>query len=151
VTGASKGIGRAGAVALASAGAEVVMAARTLPEMEEVVAELTAAGHRARAFALDVTDRAAARALVAAEGPFDILLNNAGTNIREPFLEARDESVDRLLDLNLRAMFTVGQAVAQGWWRPGGPARSSTSPPSTAMSPARTAASIRRPSTGWRG
>ena len=114
VTGASKGIGRAGAVALATAGAEVVLAARTLSEMEETVAELAAAGHRARAVQLDVTDRAAVRRAVSAKGPFDALLNNAGTNIREPFLEVQDASLDRLLDLNIRAMFTVGQAVAQG-------------------------------------
>jgi NAD(P)-dependent dehydrogenase (short-subunit alcohol dehydrogenase family) len=114
VTGASKGIGRAGAVALAEHGAEVVMAARSLPEMEEVASALRAAGHKATAAALDVTDRAAVRALVEAHGPFDILLNNAGTNIREPFLEVRDESLDGLLDLNLRAMFTVAQAVARG-------------------------------------
>ncbi|MGG5808202.1 SDR family NAD(P)-dependent oxidoreductase [Falsiroseomonas sp. CW058] len=114
VTGASKGIGRAGAVALAAAGAEVVLAARSLAEMEEVVAELAAAGHRARARALDVTDRAAVRATVAAEGPFDVLVNNAGTNIREGFLEVQDASLDTLLDLNIRAMFTVAQAVAGG-------------------------------------
>jgi NAD(P)-dependent dehydrogenase (short-subunit alcohol dehydrogenase family) len=63
---------------------------------------------------LDVTDSAAVRALVAAEGPFDVLLNNAGTNIREPFLELKDESLDALLDLNLRAMFTTAKAVAEG-------------------------------------
>lgn len=114
VTGASKGIGRAAAVALAAAGAEVVLAARTLPEMEATVAELLAAGHHAKALRLDVTDRAAVRAAVAAEGPFDVLLNNAGTNIREPFLEVQDASLDALLDLNIRAMFTVAQAVAQG-------------------------------------
>jgi NAD(P)-dependent dehydrogenase (short-subunit alcohol dehydrogenase family) len=114
VTGASKGIGRAGAVALAAAGAEVVLAARSLAEMEQTVAELAAGGLSAKARALDVTDRAAVRALVAAEGPFDALLNNAGTNIREPFLDVQDASVDTLLDLNIRAMFTVAQAVAQG-------------------------------------
>ncbi|HEV7267445.1 MAG TPA: glucose 1-dehydrogenase [Falsiroseomonas sp.] len=114
VTGASKGIGRAGAVALAAAGAEVVLAARTLPEMEETVAELAAAGHRARAMRLDVTDRAALRAAIAAAGPFEVLLNNAGTNIREPFLEVQDASLDALLDLNVRAMFVTAQAVAQG-------------------------------------
>jgi NAD(P)-dependent dehydrogenase (short-subunit alcohol dehydrogenase family) len=114
VTGASKGIGRAGAVALAAAGAEVVLAARTLAEMEETVAELAAAGHRAKAVRLDVTDRAAVRATVAAEGPFDALLNNAGTNIREPFLEVTDASLDALLQLNVAAMFCVAQAVAAG-------------------------------------
>jgi NAD(P)-dependent dehydrogenase (short-subunit alcohol dehydrogenase family) len=114
VTGASKGIGRAGAVALAAAGAEVVLAARSLAEMEQTVADLASAGFKAKARALDVTDRAAVRALVAAEGPFDALLNNAGTNIREPFLEVTDASLDALLDLNIRAMFTVAQAVARG-------------------------------------
>jgi NAD(P)-dependent dehydrogenase (short-subunit alcohol dehydrogenase family) len=61
-----------------------------------------------------VTDRAAVRALVEASGPFDVLLNNAGTNIRQPFLSVEDGALDALLDLNLRAMFTVAQAVAQG-------------------------------------
>lgn len=114
VTGASKGIGRAGAVALAEAGAEVVMAARSRAEMDAVADALEGAGLSARARALDVTDRAAVRALAAAEGPFDILLNNAGTNIREPFLEVRDASFDALVDLNIRGLFTVAQAVAQG-------------------------------------
>ncbi|MBU8546996.1 MULTISPECIES: SDR family NAD(P)-dependent oxidoreductase [Roseomonadaceae] len=114
VTGASKGIGRAGAVALAAAGADVVLAARSLDELEETATAVGEAGHAARAAQLDVTDRDAVRALVEASGPFDILLNNAGTNIREPFLDVPDESLDRLLDLNIRAMFTVAQAVARG-------------------------------------
>ncbi|MCC7347034.1 MAG: SDR family oxidoreductase [Variibacter sp.] len=114
VTGASKGIGRAGAVALATAGADVLLAARTLPEMEETVEALRAAGHRARALRLDVTDATAVRAAIAAEGPFDVLLNNAGSNIREPFLEVTEKALDALLDLNIRAMFVTAQAVAQG-------------------------------------
>ncbi len=114
VTGASKGIGRAGAVALAAAGAEVVAAARSLDELEALTTELGEAGLAARAAQLDVTDRTAVRALVEAAGPFDILLNNAGTNIRQPFLDVEDGALDALLDLNLRAMFTVAQAVAQG-------------------------------------
>jgi NAD(P)-dependent dehydrogenase (short-subunit alcohol dehydrogenase family) len=114
VTGASKGIGRAGAVALAAAGAEVVAAARSLDELEALTTELGEAGLAARAAQLDVTDRGAVRALVEASGPFDILLNNAGTNIRQPFLDVEDGALDALLDLNLRSMFTVAQAVAQG-------------------------------------
>ncbi|MDJ0390961.1 SDR family oxidoreductase [Roseomonas sp. E05] len=113
VTGASRGIGRAAAVALAEAGAEVVLAARALPEMEATIAAL-GPGARACARALDVTDRAAVRHLAEGEGPFDILVNNAGTNIREPFLEVRDDSFDRLIDLNLRGAFAVAQAVAAG-------------------------------------
>jgi NAD(P)-dependent dehydrogenase (short-subunit alcohol dehydrogenase family) len=91
----------------------VVLAARVLAESDATAAALRARGLRAKAVALDVTDRAAVRALAAAEAPFDILVNNAGTNIREPFLEVQDASLDALLDLNIRAMFTVAQAVAQ--------------------------------------
>jgi NAD(P)-dependent dehydrogenase (short-subunit alcohol dehydrogenase family) len=98
VTGASGGIGRAAAVALAEAGAEVVLAARTLPALEETAAAL----------------REAARAAVREHGPFTVLVNNAGTNIREPFTEVSDSSFDALIDLNTRAAFTVAQEVARG-------------------------------------
>jgi NAD(P)-dependent dehydrogenase (short-subunit alcohol dehydrogenase family) len=113
VTGASRGIGRAAAIALAQAGAEVTLAARSLAECERTAAALRAAGLAARAARLDVTDRAAVRGFLAEEPPFGILVNNAGTNIREPFLEVRDDSLDRLLDLNVRAVFTVAQAAAR--------------------------------------
>jgi NAD(P)-dependent dehydrogenase (short-subunit alcohol dehydrogenase family) len=114
VTGASGGIGQAAAVALAEAGAEVLLTARRLAPLEETVEALLARGLRARALSLDVTDRAAVRALVSREGPFRILVNNAGTNIRQPFLEVTDEALDSLLDLNVRAAFTVAHAVARG-------------------------------------
>jgi NAD(P)-dependent dehydrogenase (short-subunit alcohol dehydrogenase family) len=114
VTGASMGIGLAGAVALAEAGAEVVLAARSIAALEAAATALSERGLAARAAQLDVTDRVAVRALVEAAGPFDILLNNAGTNIRQPFLEVTDAALDSLIDLNLRAMFSVAQACAQG-------------------------------------
>ena len=114
VTGASTGIGRAAAAALAEAGAHVTLAARSLDAMEETVAVLATRGLSARTVRLDVTDRSAVRAAVADHAPFHVLVNNAGTNIREPFLELRDESLDALLDLNLRAAFTVAQAVGRG-------------------------------------
>lgn len=114
VTGASSGIGEAAAVALAQAGADVVMAARRVAPMQAVAGALRAQGLRATALALDVTDRAAVRAAVAQHGPFRILVNNAGTNRRQPFLEITDDALDAMLDLNVRAAFTVAQAVAQG-------------------------------------
>jgi NAD(P)-dependent dehydrogenase (short-subunit alcohol dehydrogenase family) len=115
VTGASRGLGRAIAIAFAEAGAEAVLAARAKDEMDATVAAIAGRGlPKADAVALDVTDRAAVRRVVAEHGPFDVLLNNAGTNIREPFLEINDASVDALLDLNIRAAVTVAHAVAKG-------------------------------------
>lgn len=114
VTGASKGLGRACAIALAEAGALVTLAARSLPEMEATVAGLAARGLAAKAVALDVTDRAAVRRAVAEAGPFEILVNNAGTNIRQPFLEVTDAALDTLVSLNITAAFVVAQAVVRG-------------------------------------
>lgn len=114
VTGASKGLGRAAAIALAEAGAHVTLAARGVAEMEATVAALAARGLKADAVALDVTDRAEVRRVVAERGPFGILVNNAGTNIREPFLEVSDASLDALVNLNIVAAFVVAQAVVRG-------------------------------------
>jgi NAD(P)-dependent dehydrogenase (short-subunit alcohol dehydrogenase family) len=114
VTGASKGLGRACAIALAEAGALVTLAARSLPEMQATVAGLTAKGLSARAVALDVTDRAVARKIIAETGPYDILVNNAGTNIREPFEKVSDASLDTLMNLNVTGAYVVAQAVVHG-------------------------------------
>ena len=114
VTGASSGIGEAAAIALATAGADVVLAARRTEPMQATVDALVAQGLKATALPLDVTDRVATRSAIAAHGPFTILVNNAGRNTREPFLEITDAALDAMLDLNIRAAFTVAQAVAQG-------------------------------------
>jgi NAD(P)-dependent dehydrogenase (short-subunit alcohol dehydrogenase family) len=114
VTGASKGLGRACAIALAEAGAHVTLAARGLAEMEATVVALASRGLKAKAVALDVTDRAAARRVIAEAGPFEILVNNAGTNIRQPFLDVTDDALDALVSLNITAAFVIAQAVARG-------------------------------------
>ena len=78
VTGASSGIGRAVAVALAEAGAHVTVAARRADALDQLVMELNNAGHSARAQLMDVANIAQTQQLVADLGPFDILLNSAG-------------------------------------------------------------------------
>lgn len=114
VTGASKGIGRACAIALAAAGAEVTLAARSRAELDDTVAMLRGRGLKAHALALDVTDSAAVKREIAATGPFDLLFNNAGVNRPKPFLEMDEETIDWLLDVNVRAAYIVAQAVARG-------------------------------------
>src|SRR2546427_7294064 len=85
VTGGGRGIGLAAASALAQAGAHVTLAARTQSEIEAAAQAIRARGHKADALALDVTDLDAVRRAIAAAEPFDVLVNNAGTN-RPAFL-----------------------------------------------------------------
>lgn len=118
VTGAGRGIGLGCAVALASAGAEVTLAARSLGEIE---AAAEAIGPKAQALQLDVSNLAATQAKIAASGPFNILVNNAGTNRPKPAWEVSEADYDAVLDLNLKAAFFVAQAVAKGLMEAGEP------------------------------
>jgi NAD(P)-dependent dehydrogenase (short-subunit alcohol dehydrogenase family) len=113
VTGAGRGIGRAVALALAAAGAELVLVSRTASELDVVAHEIAQKGGRARALPLDVTDNAAVRAAFAGLGALDVLINNAGLNRPQPFLDVDEDTLDRLLNLNVRAAFLVAQAAAR--------------------------------------
>src|SRR3954454_5066981 len=113
VTGAGRGIGRAVALALAAAGAEIVANSRTPAELETLAAEIAAAGGRARSLPFDVTDSAAARSAIAGLPRLDILINNAGMNRPQAFLEVDDATLDRIIALNIKAAFVVAQAAAR--------------------------------------
>lgn len=114
VTGAGRGIGLASAHALAQAGARVVLAARSAQEIEAASAAIRAAGAQATAEPLDVTDSAAVTAFVAQHGPFDILINNAGTNRPSLITEMQDADYDAVMDLNVKATMFVTREVARG-------------------------------------
>jgi NAD(P)-dependent dehydrogenase (short-subunit alcohol dehydrogenase family) len=118
VTGASSGIGLHVARTLADAGASVVVAARRADRLEDAVASLRHAGHRAFAVTLDVTQPgAAAQAWQAAEAALeqavDILFNNAGVIYIERFVSQDPGQVDRVFDTNLRGAFAVAQEAAR--------------------------------------
>ncbi len=113
VTGAGRGIGLGAAVGLADAGAHVILAARTLGEVEEAAAAIRALGQSAEALQLDVMDTGAVREKIPALGPLDILLNNAGTNRPRPMVEVPEEDFDAIIDLNVRAAYFVAQTVAK--------------------------------------
>jgi NAD(P)-dependent dehydrogenase (short-subunit alcohol dehydrogenase family) len=119
VTGASLGIGRAVALAAAASGAEVVLAARRREGLEAVAAEIAAAGGRARVLPFDAADPAAIRGAIAAAGALDGLVNNAGSVTREPFLEASEAEMDRVLGLNVKGATIVAQEVARGMAKAG--------------------------------
>jgi NAD(P)-dependent dehydrogenase (short-subunit alcohol dehydrogenase family) len=116
VTGASSGIGREIALALAEAGAAVVLAARREAELGKARSEIEALGGRAATLAVDLADRARlkAAAIESAQpfGPPDILVNAAGINVRKPLLDVTEADWDAVLGTNLGAPFFLAQALA---------------------------------------
>jgi NAD(P)-dependent dehydrogenase (short-subunit alcohol dehydrogenase family) len=113
VTGAGRGIGLAAATALADAGADVTLVARSKDEIEAAAAQMRAAGNKASAAAIDVTDIDAVRAFVSKAEPFDILVNNAGSNRPALFIDVTVEDFDAIFKLNVRSSFFVAQAVVK--------------------------------------
>jgi NAD(P)-dependent dehydrogenase (short-subunit alcohol dehydrogenase family) len=113
VTGAGRGIGRATALALADAGAELILVSRTPSELDEVAREIASHGGKAQALPFDITRSDVVRDAFAALGRLDILVNNAGLNRPQPFLEVDEPTLDLLLGLNVRAAFIVAQAAAR--------------------------------------
>jgi len=115
VTGASSGIGEATAKRLAAEGAAVAVAARRLDRLETLVAEVEDAGGKALAIEADVTDRAAAEALVertvAELGRLDTVVNNAGVMLLGPALDAPIDEWDRMVDLNVKGLLYVAKAA----------------------------------------
>ena len=114
VAGASSGIGRACAAALAEAGAHVTLAARSADALDALAHEMASAGWSATPLPLDVTDIEATRTAVADHGPFDVLVNSAGLARHTPALETEPDDFDAVADLNIRAAYFLTQAVARG-------------------------------------
>jgi NAD(P)-dependent dehydrogenase (short-subunit alcohol dehydrogenase family) len=112
VTGGGRGIGLAAASALADAGAEVTLLARTKSELEEAADAIRARGQKAQALALDVTDVEGVRRALAAVPPFQILINNAGMNRPAYLPDVKVEDFDAIFALNVRAAFFMAQTVA---------------------------------------
>ena len=115
VTGASRGIGRAIAQALAAEGASVVLGARDEAKLQEVMAAITASGGKAEALALDVARAESVAAgfekLLAAHGRLDHLVNNAGITRDTLLLRMKPEQWSEVLDTNLTGAFLCTQAA----------------------------------------
>ncbi len=117
VTGASRGLGRRLAGALARAGADLVITSRRPESLAQPTSEIEALGRRAVPLELDVRDQDSIRRMADAAhkayGRIDILVNNAGCNVRKPALEVTWDDWNLVLDTNLRGTFFVAQAVAE--------------------------------------
>jgi 3-oxoacyl-[acyl-carrier protein] reductase len=126
VTGASQGIGRACALNLATTGVAVAVAARNQDKLNELVNEITAAGGKAAAFALDVTDeeqiKSTIKAAIAQFGKIDILVNNAGITRDQLVVRMKRADWDAVLQTNLTSAYLCIQQVTssmlkQRWGR----------------------------------
>ena len=117
VTGASSGLGRQAAIALAGAGAKVAVTARRLDRLEALSAEIVASGGQAGPFSLDVRDPASveqvARDAAAALGPIDILVNNAGISVAKRPEDFTLDDYDFVHETNVKGPFLLAQAVGR--------------------------------------
>lgn len=119
VTGGSRGIGLGAAVALAEAGAHVIVAARGEAELADSVGAMQAAGMAAEACMLDVTDRDAVACALDAAGPLDVLVNSAGMARHGPALETEETDYDAVMAVNVKAAYFLAQEAARRMEGPG--------------------------------
>ena len=126
VTGASQGIGHSCALALASQGASVAVAARNQQKLDELVAQITASGGKAAAFVMDVADeeqiKAGVKSAVSQFGKIDILVNNAGITRDQLVMRMKRTDWDAVLNTNLTSAYlciqqVIGSMLKQRWGR----------------------------------
>jgi NAD(P)-dependent dehydrogenase (short-subunit alcohol dehydrogenase family) len=115
VTGATRGLGRAHARALAEAGADIIIHGRDSAAAQEVRSEIESLGRAAHVVLGDLTSRASvndvAQEAIARAGKVDILINNAGACVHRPALEVTDDEWSHVIDTNLTALWRMSQAV----------------------------------------
>ena len=126
VTGASQGIGHACALSLAREGATVAVAARNKPKLDELVVQITSAGGKAAAFAMDVADedqvKSGIKQAIAQFGKIDILVNNAGIARDQLVMRMKRADWDAVLNTNLTSAYlciqqVIGSMLKQRWGR----------------------------------
>jgi NAD(P)-dependent dehydrogenase (short-subunit alcohol dehydrogenase family) len=113
VTGAGKGLGKACAIALAEAGANVVILSRTKSDLDEVSKIIKKTRGSSKSFVCDVTRPEEFRKILQKITRLDILVNNAGNNRPEHFTKVKKENMEYLTNLNMKAAFNVAQLCSQ--------------------------------------
>jgi NAD(P)-dependent dehydrogenase (short-subunit alcohol dehydrogenase family) len=112
VTGATKGIGRGTAIALAQAGANIIAVGRNQTELDSLQKIIKKLKVKYHSFNCDVNDFELMKKYISKIKKLDVLVNNAGTNIPEPFLNVKKSSVETILNVNTKAVFNVAQLCA---------------------------------------
>ena len=113
ITGSSSGIGLGCAVALAEAGASVVLAARRKEPLEELKNKLIEKGHQAAILELDITDTKKVETILNDQPTFDILVNSSGMAKHTPTIETTEEDFNSVIDVNLKGAYFITKEVAK--------------------------------------
>ena len=113
VTGAGKGIGKACAIALAEAGAKVIIISRTKKDLEKVDKIIKQTKGTSESYVCDVTNLTSFNKVLKRISRLDVLVNNAGTNRPEHFTKVKKVNMDYLTDLNMKAIFNIAQLCSQ--------------------------------------
>ena len=113
VTGAGKGLGKASAIALAEAGAKVIIISRTLSDLTRVERTINKTKGSCLKFECDVTDLNEFKNILKKIKRLDVLVNNAGNNRPEHFTKVKKKNMEYLVELNMKAAFNVAQICAQ--------------------------------------
>ena len=113
VTGASSGIGLGCAVALAEAGADVVLASRNIKALSEAAKAIIMKGFSAETLQLDISDLVSIDNVLKEQKPFDVLVNSAGLGRHTPSLETSTEDFDAVMDVNLKGAYFLTQSIAK--------------------------------------
>jgi NAD(P)-dependent dehydrogenase (short-subunit alcohol dehydrogenase family) len=109
VSGAGKGLGRACALALAEAGANLIIISRTKKDLEQVAKEAKKFKSKCKIYVCDITNYNDLKTIISKQPKIDILVNNAGTNIPEHFTKVKTKNMERLVKLNTIAAFNLAQ------------------------------------------
>jgi len=109
VTGAGKGIGKACAIALAEAGAHLIILSRTKSDLDKVEKQITKLKRKCKSYICDVSNYDEVKSIFNKISSLDILVNNAGTNRPEHFTKIKKKDMDYVVDLNVKAAFHVAQ------------------------------------------
>ena len=112
ITGAGKGIGKACAIALAEAGASLIIVSRTKKDLDQVSKIVKKFRSKCKSYVCDVTKYSEIKSVIDSQKRLDILVNNAGTNIPEHFLKIRKQDMEKVVKINSIAAFNVANLVA---------------------------------------
>ena len=112
VTGAGKGLGRACAIALAEAGANLIIISRTKKDLDEVSKVIKKLRSKCKSYVCDITNYNEIKDIINKQAKIDILVNNAGNNIPEHFTKVKTRNMEYLVKINTVATFNIAQLCA---------------------------------------